>query len=397
MTERLYYTDPALLEFDARIVESGQHKDKFFSVLNRTAFYPASGGQPRDTGTLNNANVIDVIEDNRGDIRHITEHAVGEVEGSVHGKIDAPRRRYFRQLHTAQHILSRAFINLFKYETLSVHLGEDYGAVELAIESVSVELCQRAEQLANDIILQYQPIEIIFADEKEAVRLPLRKKPERGGTIRVIKIGEFDWSACGGTHCCNTAEVGLIKVIGAEKQRGHALVKFLAGTKAKEDYDGRFKATELLTKALTCSVSDLPGRIEKLADEIKQMKRQLGLLYEELLPIKAAALAAGAIQTGRVKVVCQAIQDLDLKNLNLLTAKVAEKISGVAALYLENRICVAVSSGGNLDAGNIVKQLAAKLNLRGGGNKNIAQLGGVDPDKLNEFKEALLAVINEIY
>jgi alanyl-tRNA synthetase len=173
------------------------------------------------------------------------------------------------------------------------------------------------------------------------------------------------------------------------------LVKFLAGTKAKEDYDLRFKATEVLTKALTCSVADLPGRIEKLADENKQMQRQLSLLQQQLLPIKADALAACAFQTGKVKVVCQAIQEVDSKQLNQLAAEVANKIAGVAALLLDNRICVAVS-GGNLDAGEIVKQIAAKLNLRGGGNRHIAQLGGVDSNKINEIKETVLAVINEM-
>jgi len=394
MTERLYYTDPGLIEFEARIVESGIHKDKLFTILDKTAFYPTSGGQPHDIGTLNNVKVIDVIEDDTGVIRHITERPVGEAQSKVHGVVDAHRRRYFRQLHTAQHILSRAFINLFNYETVSVHLGEEYGTVELANDAVSFEENQKAEQLANEIIQLNQSIEIIFADELQAAALPLRKKPTRNGIIRVIKIGNFDWSACGGTHCSSTAEVGSIKVLGVEKQRGNTLVKFLAGTKAKDDYDMRFKATDMLTKALTCSVADLPGRIEKLADDNKQMQRQMSLLQLQLLPIKADALAASAFQTNKVKVVCQGIQDVDSKQLNQLATEVANRIAGVAALLLDNRICVAVSGSSKLDAGEIVKLIAAKINLRGGGNKQIAQLGGVDPNKLNEFKETLLAVID---
>ncbi len=394
MTERLYYTDSGLIEFDAIILESGRFNENYFAILDRTAFYPTSGGQPHDKGTLNNVRVIDVIEDESGAIKHITENPIGEVRSPVHGVIDAGRRHYFRQLHTAQHILSRSFINLYNMETVSVHLGEEYGAVELNADSLSDEQSQNAELLANKIIEQNQPINIIFADEAQAAALPLRKKPERSGSIRVIKIGELDWSACGGTHCSSTSEVGSIKLIGVEKQRGNALVKFLAGIKAKEDYDERFKATEVLTKALTCSVPDLPERIEKLVEENKQMQRQLSRLHQELLPIKADALAASSFQAGDVKVVCQAIQDVDSKQLNQLASEVANKITGVAALLLDNRVCVAVY-GGNFDAGNIVKQLAAKLNLRGGGNKQVAQLGGVTPDRLNEFKETLLAVIDE--
>ena len=396
MTERLYYKDPTLLEFDAQITATGKYQDKFYVILDKTAFYPTAGGQPRDFGVLNDLNVIDVIEDDIGNIRHITTAQVGGIGTKVHGGVDADRRSHFRQLHTAQHILSRSFINLFNYETVSVHLGEEYGAVELGTESVLVEQCHQAEKMSNQLIQQNRTIDIIFVDEKAAATLPLRKKPERSGIIRVIKIGDFDWSACGGTHCKATSEVGLIKVLGVEKLRGHALVKFLAGTRAREDYDARFVMTDLLTKSLTCSVADLPGRIEKLSEENKQFRRQLNLLQQQLLPIKVATLVEKAVPTGKFTIVCEEVQDIDSKMLSQLAGEVATKSSGIVILLLEDRICLAAAESINLNAGEIVKRMAAKLNLKGGGSKQIAQLGGVNSRDLPKYKEVLISVLNEM-
>ncbi len=396
MTERLYYTDPALVEFDATILDSGPFRDKFYAILDKSAFYPTSGGQPHDLGLLNNSNVLDVMEDENGAIRHIIDQPTGENGAKIHGIVDSNRRKYFRQLHTAQHILSRTFIDLFGMETVSVHLGLEYGAIELPVDAVSAEQCTNAEQFAFKVIQENQPIEIIFADETKAAVLPLRKKPDRPGIIRIIKIGELDWSACGGTHCSSTAEVCLMKVIAVEKQRRNSLVKFLAGTKAKVDYDMRFKITDEISKGLTCSVADIPGRIEKLNEENKNMRKQLSALQQQLLPSIIESFISKSVQEKKVKIVCEVITDIDSKMLNQLAGDVAKKIDGLAALLFENRMCLAVSDNSKLDAGQIVKELSTRLNLKGGGSKAIAQLGGVQPDRINEYREVLAAVINEM-
>ena len=394
MTERLYYTDPALMEFDASIMDSGQYKDKFYAILDKSAFYPTSGGQPHDLGLLNNSKVLDVNEDDKGVIRHITDQPAGEKGAIVHGIIDSDRRQYFRRLHTAQHILSRGFIDLFGIETVSVHLGEEYGAIELPVDTISAEQWTKAEQFAFKVIQENQPIEIIFAEETKAATLPLRKKPDRTGVIRVIKIGELDWSACGGTHCSTTAEVGMIKVIGVEKQRGNTLVNFLAGSKAKEDYDTRFKVTNEISKSLTCSVGDIPGRLEKIAEENKQLRKQIGALQIQLLPAIVESLVAKNVHGNKVKIVCEVITDIDSKLLNQIAGDVAKRIDGVTALLFENRMCLSVAESTKLDAGQIVKEMSARFNLKGGGSKAVAQLGGLQSDKINEYREVLAAVIN---
>jgi alanyl-tRNA synthetase len=392
MTERLYYKEPGLLEFDANVIESGMERDKPFVILDRTAFYPTSGGQLHDTGLLNTVRVLGVVVDEQENIKHITETSIDKK--SVHGKIDYERRQYFRQLHTAQHILSAAFIELFNLETVSVHLGEDYGAIELLTAELSLDQCTRAEQFAILELEKNAPVEIIFAGEKESVKLPLRKKPDRSGTIRVIKIGDLDWSACGGTHCNTTAEVGLIKLIGVEKQRGNALVKFLAGKKAFEDYEQRFAITDELTKSLTCAVGDLPDKFDKLASENKELRKQLLQLQSELIPIRAESLAKQVEQTENHNLVVRIVTDIDPKQLNQLASQTAKTINGVAALLLENRLCLAISDKSELDAGKIVKLLSEKFGLKGGGGKTLAQLGGVMVDDIEAYKKELIAIIN---
>lgn len=393
MTERLYYKNSDILEFDAKVVENGTNDEKHFVILDRTAFYPTSGGQPHDIGSINEIEVIDVSEDHNGNIRHILKKEISAT--SVHGIIDPNRRKYFRQLHTAQHVLSRAFIELFEFETVSVHLGEDYGAIELTNSSVTDEQSKQAETLANQIIENNLSVEIIFAEKDEAIKLPLRKKPEREGTIRIIKIGELDWSACGGTHCNFTSEIGIIKIIAVEKQRGNALIKFLAGKKAKEDYDLRFEISDALTKTLTCSVTDIPDKFQKLTDENKQLKKQLSQLQSELLPMKVEELKASAEQSGNYKIVMQQVSDIDPKLLNQLASETAQKIKGLVALLFENRLCIATSDNIALDSGQIVKQMSVKLDLKGGGGKTLAQLGGVKAEDLNLYRETILAIINE--
>ena len=234
MTERLYYKDPALLSFEGTIIEARQFNGKHLTVLDKTAFYPTSGGQPHDKGLLNSVAIFDVTESD-GNIQHISDSAVGTIGDRVKGEVDSGRRKHFRQLHTAQHILSSVFIELYDFQTVSVHLGEDYGAIELKQPSLEDDQLLKTEQLSNEYILQSLPVEIIFANEQEAQKLPLRKKPSRQGTIRIIKIGEIDYSACGGTHCHNSSEVGLIKIISVEKQRNNILINFLAGTGAKKE------------------------------------------------------------------------------------------------------------------------------------------------------------------
>ena len=397
MTERLYYKDPGLLTFEGTIIEVIESSGKHLTVLDKTAFYPTSGGQPHDKGLLNSVAIIDVTESD-GNIQHISNSAVGAKGDIVKGEVDLVRRRYFRQLHTAQHILSSVFIELYDFETVSVHLGEDYGAIEINQPSLEEDQLLKAEQLSNEYILQSLPIEIIFADEQEAQKLPLRKKPSRQGTIRIIKIGEIDYSACGGTHCYNSSEVGLIKIINIEKQRGKALINFLAGTKAKEDYDKRFEVTDTLSKQLTCAVDELKLRFDKILEENKMYRQQLGQLQNELLPIKINEAAAKSESSNGKNFVCIEVDSMDSKMVGNFTTSLADKIGGIALIQLEERIIIGVCDTDtiNIEAKEIARRFSSELNLKGGGGKTMAQLGGALKGQLNKYREVLVNILNEL-
>lgn len=392
MTDRLYYRDPAMLEFDATILRSTEQDGRFVTTLDRSAFYPTSGGQLFDTGTLNDVQILDVIDD-QGTVNHISEAIVGKPGDMVAGRVDAVRRRMHRQQHTAQHILSQSFINLFGFETVSVHLGDDYGSIELDQVSVAATQIEQVERFANEVITSAWPVSILFVNANEIAGIPLRKVPSREGELRVIRIGDFDYSACGGTHCSNTSEVGLIKITGWEKLRGHALVNFLAGVQAVDDYNRRFEATDLLSKSLTCGVTDLVSKVDKLVSEGKSLRKSIALLQKELLPARVAYYAGTAMDVNGRKLVAGVLEDMDASTVSQLGVAVAEQISGVALFVAEGKLLIAVGLTSGLNAGEIARSLSSVLGLRGGGSNKAAQLGGADPHNLQEYQTALLSII----
>lgn len=389
MTERLYYTDPALTEFEATITRLEKSGEQWEVLLDRSAFYPTSGGQQADRGTLGGAPVIDVREDDSGAVVHVLTAAPGELGMAVYGSVDAVRRLRHRQQHSAQHILSQVFIRLFDMATVSVHLGDAYGAIEMTGEMPTDELLAAAEFEANQIVFENKKVTIRFVTREEAARLPMRKIPDRDGPIRLIQIGEFDYSACGGTHCLSTAEVGPIKITGATRQRGNVLVTFLAGRQALDDYQLRFRVSEQLATELTCHFEDIPGRVSKLAEELKQTRLQLGAVQREHLPVVAQRLATTATGVGADSLVFAALPEFDAKTAGLLLAMVVERTGGVAAATVEQRLLIAANPTSGQSANGLVKEICAATGLRGGGSSGAAQIGGVTVDRSDELAARL--------
>ncbi len=389
MTERLYYLDPLLLDFEAKVVETGRRAEGFWTVLDRSAFYPTSGGQSHDTGTLNGIAVVDVVESDTGDVRHLSETEIGAVGQSVLGVVDKERRLHNCQNHTAQHILSAAFDRLYHLETMSVHLGEEYGAVELNTADLSNEQIHEVESLANNIILDNVEIEIIFAESTKMAGLPLRKPPQREGKLRIMRIGQFDYVACGGTHCTSSGGVGQVKITGVEKMRGRCLIKFLAGRRALDDYAMRFEVTDQLARQLTCHPSDLPSKVTRLTADTKDLKHTLAESQKELLPIRAARLVEKRAISGVRSFVVERADGVDSQALPKLAGLVAEEIKGLAVLLADNRLALATADGSGLKAGALARQLATACGLKGGGNDRQAQLGGATPDDFETYRKTI--------
>jgi alanyl-tRNA synthetase len=394
MTERLYYTDPTIVEFDASIVAERRDGDRLITLLDRSAFYPSSGGQLFDKGTLNDSEVLEVCEDESGEVLHFTQEQIGPVGTRVRGAVDRLRRWKNRQMHTAQHIVSQTAIRLFGTETVSVHLGDDYAAVELDTAELSAAESNRIESQTNDLISSNLDVEILFVTPEQASRIPLRKVPERSGVIRVIKIGEYDWSACGGTHCCRTGEVGLIKVTGVDKMRGRTLLKFLTGVQAMADYQLRFDVTDRLSRSQSCGVGDLPDKCDKLVGESKQLRKALSAALKELIPVRASRMAQAADKSGRFPLLVESISDSEAETAAPLAAEIALQISGLSVIVCGDKCQIAVAQNGDGDAGAIAKELAARFSLRGGGSPRAAQIGGIAGIGIEPLRSAIREIIN---
>jgi alanyl-tRNA synthetase len=236
-TQRLYYSDSHLLEFDARVVDVSERDDGAIAVtLDRTAFYPTGGGQPNDTGTLGDARVVDCIDAEEAGVLHVIQGLVPQIGDTVHGQIDPMRRLDHMQQHTGQHILSAAFVKLFDAPTHSFRVMEHECEIDVALDDPTDEKIDKGVELANQTIWQNLPIRISEVSAEEARALPLRKEPAREGELRLIEISNFDLTPCGGTHARGTGEVGVIAVRGWERAKGLTRIQFMAGGRVVTDY-----------------------------------------------------------------------------------------------------------------------------------------------------------------
>src|SRR5256714_8102742 len=237
VTERLYYNDSRLLEFDARVIGVSQRDDGAVAItLDRTAFYPTGGGQPSDTGTLGEARVIDCLDAEDEGVLHVIQGPVPDVDDTVHGKVDWLRRLDHTQQHTGQHILSAAFVRLFAAPTHSFRVLEHECEIDVALDDPTDERIDQAVDLANQIIWECRPIQIRQVTTQEAESLPLRKEPAREGELRLIEIDEFELTPCGGKHARSTGEVGVIAVRSWERAKGLTRIHFMAGIPAPGGY-----------------------------------------------------------------------------------------------------------------------------------------------------------------
>jgi len=399
VTERIYYTDPYAAEFEATVVSiealpgrDERDQGRRGAVLDRTAFYPTSGGQPFDVGLLGNARVVDVVDRDDGSILHVVEGDV--VEGPVHGQIDWSRRFEHMQQHTGQHLLSAAFDRLHHAKTLSFHLGSSSSTIDLARE-VSADEIAKAELQANRVVWENRPVTIRFAEAAEAAQLPLRKEPVREGVLRLIDVEGFDVSACGGTHVARTGAIGIIAVASWERFRGGTRLEFLCGIRALAAYRALRNSVTNSVRLLSVLPGELPAAIERVQIEVKELKRQLKDLQTRLALHEAAALANGAESLGATRVVVQALDGWDANGLKMIASTLADRPGHMAVLFSTPppfAVVIARASDVSFDCAAILKQLTAKFGGKGGGRPEIAQGGGLQgdvSDLLNAARQTL--------
>jgi alanyl-tRNA synthetase len=389
MTERLYYDDPALAQFEARVTHVDILDGRQNVRLDRTAFYPTSGGQPFDTGTLGGARVIDVVDDEDGDVRHVVEGALTE-GASVEGRVDWTRRFDHMQQHTGQHVLSAAFDTLLNARTESFHLGAEGATIDLARE-VSPQEIVRVEDDANRIVWEDRPVNIRFVDAAEAAALPLRKAPAREGTLRLIDVEGYDLSACGGTHVARTGAIGIIAVTGWERFKGGMRVGFVCGGRALRAHRRLRDVVTDGARLLSVMQDEIPAGIERLQTDAKEARRQVKDLQSKLAGHEAAALAGSATDG----VVVATLDGWDQNGLKGIATAIASRPGLVAALLggpPSFPVVLARSADRTTDCGAVLKQLTAKFGGKGGGRPELAQGGGLqgNPKEITDYLCTLL-------
>jgi alanyl-tRNA synthetase len=374
----LYYTDPYLVSFDATVTEHLDLGGRPAVVLDRTAFYPTSGGQPFDVGALGEAVVSDVVDLEDGRIAHVVDRAI-EPAAVVVGRIDWTRRFDHMQQHTGQHLLSAAFEHVHGARTESFHLGSESSTIDFAVP-LDARQVTAAEAEANRVLWEDREVHVRFVDADEAASLPLRKESVRTGTLRLVEIAGYDLSACGGTHVGRTGAIGVVAIAGHERFKGGTRVEFLCGGRALRAFAASRDVIAASVRHLSVLPAELPAGIERLQAEGKEQRAVTRDLRARLVRHEAAALAATAIRAGEVQLAAQRVEGFDALGLKGLAQEIAAR-PGHAAVLLgaDSPASLVVARAGDvaLDAGAIVRQLTARFGGKGGGRPELAQGGGI--------------------
>jgi alanyl-tRNA synthetase len=392
-TERLYYTDCFLREFEARILRSEAVPNGFKVYLDRTAFYPTSGGQPTDFGTIAGIQVLEALDEG-DEIAHLLRQAPeGE---SVSGKIAWVRRFDHMQQHTGQHILSAAFERSGDYKTVSFHLGEESSTIDLDSDRLGSRQLEEAEDTANQVVFENRPVRISFQPSGEASRLDLRKPTSREGEVRLVEVEGFDLSACGGTHVNRTGAVGLILVRKVERMKGLTRVEFVCGGRAHRQARQDFRVLSEAARLFSAALETVPELIAKQSQELREGLRGREKLLERLAEYQARELwQAAPVVEGR-RVVRQVFPAEESAQAKLLAHALAKLPCAVALLGVKgqpSKLFFAQTPGGTSEMSSVLKQTVMKFGGKGGGGRDFAQGGGLEVSRLEEalaYAEALL-------
>ncbi len=387
MTTRLYYNDSFLYDFDAEVRDI-LDSPRPALVLDRTAFYPTSGGQVFDTGTISSGTgdrhrVIEVADAEDGKVIHYLEAPVKDLKPGMHirGQIDATRRRDHMQQHSGQHVLSAAFVRLYNIPTVSFHMADDYCSIDLDSPTLTKEQIESAERLANEIVLENRAVDIRFVTREEAGNLGLRKLlPTERDELRIIDIHDFDLSACGGTHVSQTGQIASVLLRKVEKVRQGWRVEFVAGQRAVATARRDFTTLTETAALFSAHIYDVPQQARKALDEIRSLRKQVEQSQEELAAAQASAFLAETAETNGRKLVVRTLSDRELTFVKLLAQKLTRSAPNVVALLAttspQPSLVFAQSAGLPFDMGTLMKETMSKLGGRGGGSKDMAQ-GGV--------------------
>lgn len=391
MTIRRYYEDSYTWQFEATAVEVSDGGGSIpFAVLDASYFYPTSGGQPYDTGKLGAANVVDVsVRASDGALIHALDTPVAA--GPITATIDGVRRFDHMQQHTGQHILSQAFIRVANAATISFHLGVETVSIDVDAATLSDLQVSEAAEVANQVVSANVPVRAWFPPATELEALALRKMPDVDGPVRVVAIGDFDFSACGGTHVARSGEVGLLSILRVERMKRGTRIEFLAGHRARADHARKHAIVQALSVALTCAPAEIVDAVARLSGTVVASRRALAAYRERDLDDEAVRLGAGATHYGALRVVRCAWSGRPIDEVKGLALRLTDEPDVVALLGIagpRSQLIVARSEG---VTANLKPCFDAALTALGGGKGGGSRvlMGAAGPADLPAVNAAL--------
>lgn len=372
MKDRLYLNDSYLREFEANIVETSTISGHPAVRLDRTLFYPTSGGQMHDKGYLNDAAVLEVFLTDDV-IWHSLDRPLNI--GRVHGVLDWERRFDYMQQHTGFHILAASFLNELGIDTLSSHLGEEFSTIDVDRATVDQAELDRVEILANKIIWENRTINAFYVDKENIDNKKLRQPPDVEGPIRLVEVLDFDLDPCGGTHVRQTAEVGLVKLTGREKIRGYTRFSFIAGSRALREFRRYSYVLSKLSQILTTGPEEMPDAVLKIITEQKALKKELNTQGRR---IAEQYLSEICEQAKRSNLVVRNFSGLGMDNLRWLASSAVKSQPGIYLLGSSDAKAslVFACSDCGMDLRPIFKAVLPLIDGKGGGDATFVQGGG---------------------
>jgi len=392
--DRLYYANSYLKDFTARVVRASADPQGMRVYLDRTAFYPESGGQPADRGTLAGIPVLDVIDEG-DEVAHLLPEA--PAAESVEGNIDWERRFDHMQQHTGQHILSAAFERTCRYKTVSFHMGASISTIDLDSARAGDKQIAEAEDLANRVVFENRPVEISFRPVGEAQQLALRKATQREGNIRIVEIEGFDLSACGGTHVSRTGGVGIIAIRKVERAKGQTRVEFLCGIRAHRRARADYGILSESARLYSTGLEEVPALIAKQQQDLRDAGKSLQKQLEELAELEATQLWQQAQEKSGLRVLRRVFEAAEGKKAKLIAHALGKHPGSIALIGTKGKpagLFFSQTPGGSASLSDVMKQTLAKFGGKGGGARDFAQGGGLAEDQLDaalSFAESLLA------
>ncbi|MGG1631794.1 alanyl-tRNA editing protein [Rossellomorea sp. NRS-1567] len=394
MTVKQYYQDAYMKSFQTSIQDQQQDESGWYVVLEQTAFYPTGGGQPHDTGTLNQHQVINVEEVN-GEIRHYIEEPFEDISGDVKGQIDWDRRFDHMQQHAGQHILSAAFVETFQYETISFHLGKEILTIDLDVSDLTESEALEAEASANRVIRESRHIETRWVTGAELSQYPLRKQPTVTDDIRLVIIPDFDYNGCGGTHPRSTSEVGAIKILDWEKHKGHIRLQFVCGNRVLEQLHRKHGLLRELTGVLQAPEENMIPAVDRLIAKQKDQEKALEGLKEVLLTYEAEGLLGEeTLQKGHT-VIKKAYAERPIQELQKIAQYIVSKREDMLVLLVVQndqklQLVAAKGSSPSVNLRKIAQKIFPMINGKGGGKESFVQGGGEALMSKEELLETLV-------